>query len=434
MTIIGERELTRIVALKGREILDSRGRPTVEAEITLESGTRVRASVPSGASTGRHEAVELRDGDQSRYQGRGVRRAVANVDGLLAEAVVGLDVTDQEAVDRALLAADGTPDKSVVGANALLAASLAAARAGANAAGIPLWRHLLGDGEPIMPRPMINLISGGLHARRNLDLQDFLIVPLSATTISKALEDAAAVISATAQLLTERGLSTLHADEGGFGPDLTGHRDALDLATAAIERAGLSPGADIAFAIDVAASHFFKADRGTYDLQAEQRHVDADGLIEMLEEWVADYPIVSIEDPLAEDDWEGWQRATNRLGSRVELVGDDLFTTNHERVRRGIERGVANSVLIKMNQIGSVSETLEVAAQAREAGYGVVTSARSGETEDDALADLSVATGGGQIKVGSLAQSERLAKYNRLLRIADELGDDAQLRPWRWWR
>jgi enolase len=426
--------MTTIVALKGREILDSRGRPTVEAEITLRDGTHARASVPSGASTGSHEALELRDGDPSRYEGRGVRTAVANIDGLLAEVVIGLDVTDQRTVDRALLDADGTADKSVAGANALLASSLAAARAGAMATGIPLWRHLLGNGQPIMPRPMINLISGGLHARRNLDLQDFLIVPVSAQSISKALEDAAAVISATAQLLTERGLSTLHADEGGFGPDLTGHREALDLAMAAIERAGLSPGDDIAFAIDVAASHFFEADSGTYDLRTEQRRVDADGLIEILDGWVAEYPIVSIEDPLAEDDWEGWQRATNRLGSRVELVGDDLFTTNHARVRRGIELGVANSVLVKMNQIGSISETLEVAAQAREAGYGVVTSARSGETEDDALADLSVATGGGQIKVGSLAQSERLAKYNRLLRIVDELGDDAPLRPWRWWR
>jgi enolase len=422
--------MSLITSVRGREVLDSRGRPTVEAEIALDDGVRVHASVPSGASTGRHEAHELRDGDPGRYAGRGVRRAVANVDTLLADALVGLDACRQRDIDDALVQADGTADKSRAGANAVLAVSLATARAGALARGVPLWRHLLGDGRPVLPRPMINLISGGLHARRNLDLQDFLIIPVGATTYPEALEAAAAVIESTGALLAERGLSTLHADEGGFGPELAGHQDALELASAAVEHAGLRLGDDIAFALDVAASHFYDEQTGRYDLAAEGRSLDAAGMVNLLEGWVDAYPIISIEDPLAEDDWAGWQLATGRLGPRVQLVGDDLFTTNRGRLRHGMELGVANSVLVKMNQVGSISETLDLAADALAGGYGVVTSARSGETEDDALADLAVATRGGQIKVGSLSQSERLAKYNRLLRILDEVGEDTALPPW----
>ena len=422
--------MSLVVAVAGREVLDSRGQPTVEADVELDDGTRAFASVPSGASTGRHEALELRDRDPRRYGGRGVRTAVANVDGPLCRAVVGLDACDQRAVDQALRDADETPDKSHLGANAILAVSVAVARAAARSAAVPLWRHLLGTAEPIMPRPMINLISGGLHARRNLDFQDFLIIPIGAATYPEAVEASAAVIAATAALLTERGLSTLHADEGGFGPALDGHRDALELATAAIERAGLRPGRDMAIAIDVAATHFYDAARGRYELAAEGRSLDAAGMVELLSEWVDAYPIVSIEDALAEDDWDGWRLATQRLGDRVQLIGDDLFTTNQSRLTRGMRLGVANSVLVKMNQIGTLSETLDLARQALEGGYSVVTSARSGETEDDALADLAVAARGGQIKVGSLAQSERLAKYNRLLRIEDEIGRP-RLPAWR---
>jgi enolase len=426
--------MSLITSVRGREVLDSRGRPTVEAEITLDDGVRVHASVPSGASTGSHEAHELRDGDPTRYAGRGVTRAVANVNSLLEPAVAGLDATRQAEIDAALLVADGTPEKSHAGANAVLAVSLAAARAGARSRGVPLWQHLIGDAAPVMPRPMINLISGGLHARRNLDLQDFLIIPVGATTYPEALEASSAVIEATGQILRARGLSTLHADEGGFGPALGGHRDALELAATAVQRAGLRLADDIAFAIDVAATHFYDAATGRYDLATEGCEVDAAGMVDLLEEWMVDFPIVSIEDPLAEDDWAGWKLATERLGAKAQVVGDDLFTTNRRRLQRGIDERAANSVLVKMNQIGTISETLELAEQARAARYGIVVSARSGETEDDALADLAVAARGGQIKVGSLTQSERLAKYNRLLRILDEVGPHTPLPAWGWSR
>jgi enolase len=426
--------MSLITSVRGREVLDSRGRPTVEAEITLDDGVRVHASVPSGASTGRYEAHELRDGDPARYAGRGVKRAVANISSLLEPAVAGLDATSQADIDAALLAADGTPDKSRAGANAVLAVSVAAARAGARSRDVPLWRHLIGDAAPVMPRPMINLISGGLHARRQLDLQDFLIIPIRAVTYPEALEAASAVIESTGAILGERGLSTLHADEGGFGPALAGHRDALELAATAVERAGLRLGDDIAFALDVAATHFHDPATGLYELTSEGRTVDAGGMVELLQGWMTAFPIVSIEDPLAEDDWEGWKLATERLGPRAQVVGDDLFTTNRDRLKRGIDERAANSVLVKMNQIGTISETLALAEQARAASYGIVVSARSGETEDDALADLAVAARGGQIKVGSLTQSERLAKYNRLFRILDEVGPHTELAPWEWSR
>jgi enolase len=423
--------MTEIRTLRGREILDSRGRPTVEAELELVNGIRVHASVPSGASTGRHEAHELRDGDLTRYGGLGVKRAVENVGGELATAIVGRDAGDQRALDEALIAADGTPDKSRLGANGVLAASLAAARAAAIDLGIPLWRHLTREAPPQMPRPMVNLISGGLHARRNLDLQDFLIIPVGVTDYPEALEVCSAVIRSTGELLKRRGLSTLHADEGGFGPELRANQEALELAAAAVEHAGLALGTDIAFALDVAASHFFDSQRGVYELLVEDRTLPAEGVIELLEGWIDAFPIVSIEDALAEDDWDGWRVATDRLGGRVQLVGDDLFTTNRARLEHGLQRGVANAVLVKMNQIGSLTETLDLSDQAAANGYQAIISARSGETEDDALADLAVASGAGQIKVGSLTQSERLAKYNRLLRILDELEPaNRRLAPW----
>ncbi len=418
--------MSRIELVRGREILDSRGRPTVEAEVALADGTHSHASVPSGASVGASEALELRDGDASRYRGLGVLRAVANVNETIGPALVGLDAREQSKIDGRLLEVDGTADKSRLGANALLAVSLAAARAAAVSAGVPLWRYLARERDVVLPVPMVNVVSGGLHARQNLDFQDFLIVPIGAETYSQALELAVAVHAATADLLAASGLSTLKADEGGFGPVLQRNRDALDLLVAAIERAGLAPGDDVAIALDVAASHFFELDSGRYHLTSEARSLSAAELIEMLVELVESYPLISIEDGVAEEDWDGWRSLTQGLGDSVQLVGDDLFATNPARLRRGIEQGVANAILVKMNQIGTLTETLAVVEQARQAGYRQIVSARSGETEDSFLADLAVATAAGQIKIGSLAQSERLAKYNQLLRIEEELGTNAR--------
>jgi enolase len=414
---------TSIRSVRAREILDSRGRPTVEVDVTLAGGQRGTASVPAGASRGRHEAIELRDGE-ARYRGFGVRRAVANVDDVLAPLVAGMDARRQADVDAELIDADGTADKSRLGANALLGVSLAVARAAAAAAGVPLWRHLGGDEARVLPLPMINLVSGGLHAGRHIDLQDFLIVPVGAATFRHALELSAEVHASAADLIADRGLSTLKADEGGFAPALDGNVAALELVVAAIERAGYEPGSDVAVAVDVAASHFFDPERNVYTLDADGQVLDADGLVDLLDRWVASYPIVSLEDVLAEDDWEGWKACSDRLGAKVQLLGDDLFVTNAERLARGIEGGVANAVLVKMNQAGTLTETLAVIEQARTAGYRSVVSARSGETEDSFMADLAVATNAGQIKIGSLAQSERLAKYNQLLRIEEALGAD----------
>ncbi len=414
-----------IVDVSGREILDSRGKPTVEATVTLSDGTRARASVPSGASRGRHEAVELRDGDPSRYGGDGVRRAVHNVEAIIGPALVGLDPVDQEALDRTLVDLDATADKSRLGANALLAVSLAAARAASAARGLPLWQGLGGKDARVLPLPMVNIVSGGLHARGNVDFQDYLVIPVGATSFAQALEQVVAVYRATHDLLAERGLSTLKADEGGFGPALEGNDSALELLEIAIARAGYAPGEDVALALDVAATHFFEPETALYRLLAEGRTCAAGDLVEILAGWVDRYPIVSIEDGLAEDDWEGWQLLTEELGSTVQLVGDDLFTTSVERLERGVAIGAGNAVLVKMNQIGTLTETLDVVGRARAAGFRPVVSGRSGETEDDALADLAVATNAGQIKIGSVAQSERLAKYNQLLRIEEELGSRA---------
>jgi enolase len=416
--------VTTIAAVHAREILDSRGRPTVEAEVTLSDGTRAAASVPSGASTGRHEAVELRDRDPLRYAGRGVRKAVANVRSEIADALVGRE-PDLVVVDEAVMALDGTANKSRLGANALLAVSLATARAAAESAGMPLWRFLAGDGPVTLPLPMVNIVSGGLHAGRQLDFQDFLVIPVGAGSYGEALEMCVRVHGACASALAARGLSTLRADEGGFGPALASAEQALELLEQAVNGAGLEPGSDVVYALDVAATHFYDRGCGLYRMEAEGRACDAAELTTMLTDLCDHFPIASIEDPLAEDDWDGWVALTERLGDRVQLVGDDLFTTNPVRLQRGIELGAANAVLVKMNQIGTLSETLAVVRQARETGYCTVVSARSGETEDAALADLAVGTAAGQIKVGSVTQSERLAKYNRLLRIEEELGADA---------
>jgi enolase len=413
-----------IAGVRAREILDSRGRPTVEVDLRLSDGTATRASVPSGASTGRHEAVERRDGDPSRFGGRGVLGAVEAVNTDIARAVAGAP-PDLQAVDRALIELDGTPDKSRLGANAILAVSLACARAEAAVAGRPLWRHLAGDGEPVLPLPMVNIVSGGLHAGRQLDFQDFLVMPVGAASYRDALRMVVEVYEATAGVLRERGLSVLKADEGGFGPALASHAAALELLDSAVERAGLRPGDDVAYALDIAASHFFDPGNGTYTLASEGRTCTAEELAELIGELAARHPVVSVEDALAEDDWEGWTAFTAALGDRMQIVGDDFFTTNLARLERGIELGAANAVLVKMNQIGTISETLAVVRRAKAAGYRTVISARSGETEDAALADLAVGTAGGQIKVGSVAQSERLAKYNQLLRIEEELGADA---------
>jgi enolase len=415
-----------ICRLHAREILDSRGDPTIEVEVFCAGGAWGRASVPAGASTGRHEAVELRDQEPERFAGRGVRRAVRQVLDQIAPQLIGLPVTAQAEIDRRLCQLDGTPNKSRLGANALLGVSLACARAAACARGLPLWRYLAGEQPPRLPLPMVNLISGGLHAGGNLDIQDFLFLPIGARSYSEALVQAVAVYRALKEQLRRRGLPTLVGDEGGFGPPLERHEQALELLLESYRQAGLTPGKDAAIALDAAASHFYR--RGYYQLR-DLGQVTAAELIDYWQHWVDTYPIRSIEDALAEDDWEGWQELTRRLGRRLQLIGDDLFATNPQRLQQGQRLGVANSILIKVNQIGTLTEALEVLAQARAAGYRPVLSARSGETEDPFLADLAVATAAGQIKIGSVVRSERLAKYNQLLRLEEELGPSA-FTPW----
>ena len=408
-----------IRAVRAREVLDSRGNPTVAAEVELSDGTTAEAKVPSGASTGAHEAVELRDGDVARYAGRGVLRAVANVRDTLGPAAAGMDPCDQAAVDSRLIELDGTPNKARLGANAILAVSCAVARAAARARGVPLWEHLCGPRAASIPVPMVNILSGGLHAGRQFEFQDFLAVPRGFPAYAAALEAIVGVHRAAFAVLRERGLIlTGVADEGGWGPHLETNEQALDVLVESIGRAGLEPGKQMAIAIDVASTHFHK--RGAYELASEGRLLSGADMLELLESWCRRYPVVSIEDGFAEDDWENWKRLTGRLGSRVQVLGDDLFATNPARLERGIRDGVANAVLVKMNQIGTLTETFAVIDRAREACYRAVISARSGETEDDFLADLAVASGAGQIKVGSVRTSERLAKYNRLLRIEED--------------
>jgi enolase len=420
-----------ITRIHAREVLDSRGLPTVEVEVACRDGAFGRAIVPSGASTGRHEAVELRDGDPARYGGKGVRKAIANVHDLLTPRLLGLAATAQARVDRVLCEIDGTPNKSRTGANAILGVSMAVARAAAASKGLPLWRYLDAENRACLPLPMVNLISGGLHAGGNLDFQDFLLLPIGARTYSESLEMAVAVYRTLSGVLTRHGFEgVLVGDEGGFGPRLKSNEQAVELILEAIHSAGLTPGKDAGLAIDVAATHFLRDDR--YHLRADGgKSLTADEMIAQLRRWVETYPILSIEDGLAEDDWDGWRKLTAAIGNRVQLIGDDLFATNPVRLTRGVKDGAANSVLVKVNQIGTLTETMEVVRLARASGYRAVISARSGETEDAFLADLAVATGAGQIKIGSVTRSERLAKYNQLLRIEEEMGAAARFAGWR---
>ncbi|MEN2738425.1 phosphopyruvate hydratase [Microbacterium sp. X-17] len=414
-----------IASITAFEALDSRGRPTVGCTVVTRAGARGRAIVPSGASTGSHEARELRDGGE-RYGGYGVRRAVANVEGELFDAVRGIDVTDQGAVDRALRQADGTPDGGRLGANAILAISVAAAEAAATTRGLPLYAAV-GDGPRTLPMPMINVISGGAHAARSLDVQDFLVVPVGASTFAEAIETVSRVRAATGEVLRDGGATwALVADEGGYGPLLSSNRAALEVLMTACERARLLPGDDIAIAIDVAATQFHSPAEDAYLWDAEDRRFRSDELVDELVAWAADFPIVSIEDALAEDDWDGWRMATERLGG-IQLLGDDLFVTSPDRLRRGIAEGVANAVLVKPNQIGTLSEAREVVGIAHAAGYATVLSARSGETEDHWLADLAIGWNTGQLKIGSTMRSERTAKWNRVLEIERELGGEIAL-------
>ncbi|MCS7276248.1 MAG: phosphopyruvate hydratase [Dehalococcoidia bacterium] len=414
----------KIAAVHAREVLDSRGNPTLEVEVALEDGTKGRAIVPSGASTGSHEALELRDGDPARYGGKGVLRAVANVREVIGPALVGRSPFDQEAIDRLLLELDGTPNKSRLGANAVLGTSLAVAHAAAAARRLPLYQYLGGPDAHRLPLPLFNILNGGRHARGGVDFQEFMVAPVGASTFAEALRWGAEVYHALGRLLDERGLATGVGDEGGFAPALQRNEDALALVLAAIERAGRRPGDEIALALDAAASELYRD--GRYHLSREGKALSSEEMVSLWEDWCARYPIVSIEDGLAEDDWDGWRLLTTRLGQDVQLVGDDLFVTNVERLRRGIEAGAANAVLVKPNQIGTLSETLQAVRLAREARYAAIISHRSGETEDTTIADLAVATGVGQIKTGAPARGERTAKYNRLLRIEEELGPRAR--------
>ena len=415
---------TAIADVRAREILDSRGNPTVEADVTLAGGARGRAAVPSGASTGAHEAAELRDGDAARYGGRGVRRAAAHAAGELREAVAGLDAAAQPEVDRALIEADGSPGKARLGANAVLAVSLAAAHAAAAASGLPLYRWLGGEDARLLPTPLCNVLNGGAHAADSTDFQEFMIAPVGAPSFADGLRWASEVYHALRALLAERGLAAGVGDEGGFAPSLAANRDAVELLVEAIARAGLRPGDDVAIALDPAVTELYAG--GRYELAREGRALGADGLAALWEQWTREYPIVSIEDGMAEDDWEGWRALTARLGDRVQLVGDDVFVTNADRLRRGIGERAANAILIKPNQIGTLTETLEAIRLARSAGFAAVISHRSGETEDTTIAHLAVATGAGQIKAGAPARSERTAKYNELLRIEEALGPAAR--------
>ena len=414
-----------IADIHAREILDSRGNPTVEADVILTSGVMGRAAVPSGASTGEHEAVELRDGDKERYGGKGVLLAVQNIEETIAPALAGLDVTDQMGIDYALIEMDGTPNKSSLGANAILAVSMAVARAGAQELGLPLWRYLGGPLTRVMPVPMMNILNGGAHATNTVDFQEYMIIPVGAETFSEGLRMGTEVFHALKKVLVKRKLSTGVGDEGGFAPDLESDEEAITVVLEAIEGAGYTPGQDICLALDCAASELHKD--GTYTFKKSGAGTrDAAGMVELYTKWIDTYPIVSIEDGLSEDDWDGWKLLTEAIGDRCQLVGDDLFVTNTERLARGIEMGVANSILIKVNQIGTLTETLEAIEMARAAGYLSVISHRSGETEDTFIADLAVGTGAGQIKTGSASRTDRVAKYNQLLRIEQQLGGAAE--------
>ncbi|MGQ0749673.1 MAG: phosphopyruvate hydratase [Betaproteobacteria bacterium] len=415
--------MSAIVDIIAREILDSRGQPTVEADVLLESGVLGRAAVPSGASTGSREAIELRDGDAQRYRGKGVLKAVENINTEICEAVIGVDATEQSFIDRTLNDLDGTENKSRLGANAILAVSMAVAKAAAEESGLPLHRYLGGAAAMSMPVPMMNVINGGAHADNSLEMQEFMIIPVGVPSFREALRCGAEVFHALRNLLHERGLSTAVGDEGGFAPRLPRHEAAIKVIIEAIEAAGYRPGEDVMLGLDCASSEFYED--GEYTLASEGLSLKAGEFIDYLASWVEKYPIISIEDGMAEDDWEGWKLLTQRLGERVQLVGDDLFVTNTRYLRQGIEQGIANSVLIKVNQIGTLTETFAAIELAKRARYTAVISHRSGETEDTTIADIAVATNAMQIKTGSLSRSDRLAKYNQLLRIEEDLGETA---------
>ena len=420
-----------IVDIIGREVLDSRGNPTVEAEVWLENGIIGRAAVPSGASTGVREAIELRDGDKSRYLGKGVLNAVANVEGEIADALLGAEVSDQAYNDKVMLELDGTDNKSRLGANAILAVSMAMARAAAEDCGLPLYNYIGGMRAVQLPVPMMNVINGGAHANNNLDLQEFMIVPHGAESFRESLRYGAEVFHALKKIINAKGMSTAVGDEGGFAPKCESHEEAIELILEAIEaagyKAGTQPGDDIAIALDCASSEFYDAEKKAYVMKKSSGEaLDVESWVSKLEDWVNRYPIISIEDGMAEGDWEGWKVLTGRLGDRVQLVGDDLFVTNPAILKEGIEKGVANSILVKVNQIGSLTETLAAVEMAKKAGYTAVISHRSGETEDSTIADLAVGLNAGQIKTGSMSRSDRMAKYNQLLRIEEELGEVAE--------
>ena len=415
--------MSAIVDIVGREILDSRGNPTVEVEVTLDSGAKGCAAVPSGASTGSREAIELRDGDKSRYLGKGVLKAVEHVNTEISEAVLGLDASEQAFLDRTLIDLDGTDNKSRLGANATLAVSIAVARAAAEESGLPLYRYFGGSGGMSMPVPMMNVINGGAHANNNLDLQELMIIPLGAPSFREAVRYGAEVFHALKKLIDGKGMSTAVGDEGGFAPNVASHEAALQMLVEAIDKAGFTPGRQIAIGLDCAASEFYK--EGKYHLSGEGMVLSATEWTDILATWADKYPIVSIEDGMAESDWDGWKHLTDKLGQKLQLVGDDLFVTNTKILKEGIAKRVANSILIKINQIGTLSETFAAIEMAKRAGYTAVISHRSGETEDATIADIAVGTNAGQIKTGSLSRSDRVAKYNQLLRIEEDLGDVA---------
>ena len=412
-----------IETVHAREILDSRGNPTLEVEILLEDGTIARAAVPSGASTGAFEAVELRDGDKGRYDGKGVEKAVDNVNDIIAPEVIGFEASDQRGLDRLMIDLDGTPNKGKLGANAILGVSLAAAKASAKSAGLELFQYIGGPNAHVLPVPMMNIMNGGAHADSDVDIQEFMIAPIGAPTFREALRWGAEVYHSLKKVVKERGLSTGLGDEGGFAPNLDSNREALELIVEAIKKAGYKPGHDVALAMDVASSEFFDNETKTYLFEGEAR--DNDYMVAYYEQLIRDFPIVSIEDPLSEDEWEHWKALTDEIGDKVQIVGDDFFVTNPERLAKGIAMSAANALLVKVNQIGSLTETLEAVEMAHRAGYKSMTSHRSGETEDVTIADLAVATNSGQIKTGAPARGERVNKYNQLLRIEEALGDDA---------
>ena len=415
--------MTAITAIHGREILDSRGNPTVEVDVLLETGSFGRAAVPSGASTGAHEAVELRDGDKKRFGGKGVLRALDSVNGELAEALCGMDAEDQSGLDEIMVALDGTSNKARLGANAILGVSLAVAKAAAEESGLPLYRYVGGISAHIMPVPMMNILNGGAHADNPIDIQEFMIMPIGSDTFSDALRCGAEIFHSLKSELQKDGLSTNVGDEGGFAPNISGTRSALEYILKAIEVSGFSPGNDVVIALDSASSEFYRD--GKYHLEGESQVFESSELVEYYQSLISSYPILSIEDGMAEDDWEGWKLLTEALGEKVQLVGDDLFVTNTERLERGIDENIGNSILIKVNQIGTLSETLAAVEMAHRASFSSVMSHRSGETEDSSIADLAVATGCGQIKTGSICRSDRIAKYNQLLRIEEDLGRQA---------